>query len=77
MSFVPVLQYIVGLGAFGFCYWLTNGIVTSFIESGASQTGTTMDLLHAFWTGIIIVYLIFGGWWVIRKYNEAEYRGGL
>ena len=76
MSFIPVLQYIAGVGVFGFCYWITNGIMEHMINSGVSQTGTTMDLLHAFWTSIIIIYIIFGGWWVIRKYNEQEYRGG-
>ena len=39
------------------------------------EEGLRLDLLLYIWTGAIIIYLIFGGYWVIRKYNEREYRG--
>jgi len=57
-------------------YWLFDGIMDDFIALGISETGNVYNLLFYFWTGILIVYLIFGGWWVIRKYNEQQYMGG-
>lgn len=72
-SFIPVLMYILGLGMFGFMYWLMNGILTSFIDVGIHKTGNAYNLLSYIWVGIIIIYLVFGGIWLVRKYNEREY----
>jgi hypothetical protein len=74
-SFIPVAQYLVGLGVFGFVWWLTNGVLSSFTSVGIHETGNTWDFLNYVWIGIIVIYLIFGGWWLIRKYDEKEYRG--
>lgn len=76
MSFIPVLEYGLGLGIFGFTYWLMNGIMDEFIAAGVHETGTIYSLLTYFWAGVLLIYLIFGGIWVVRKYNEAEYRQG-
>lgn len=76
MSFIPVLQYCFGLGVFGFVYWLLEGIRELIVDLGISETGSAFDLIMLLWAGVLIVYLIFGGIWVIRKYNEAEYREG-
>ena len=75
MSAIPVLQYVVGLGIFGFTYWLLDGILETVILAGVHKTGSIFDYLLYFWTGCIVLYIIFGGWWVVRKYNEAEYQG--
>lgn len=75
MSFVPVFVYMVGIATFGFFYWLLDGLLTTMIDTGVGKTGLILDLLLYTWTGAIIIYLIFGGYWVIRKYNEKEYRG--
>ena len=77
MSFIPVVQYIAGLGVIGFTWWLTNGILDEFISVGVHITGNTFNLLNYIWIGIILIYLIFGGWWLIRKYDEPEYKGGV
>ena len=74
MSFIPVLQYMVGLGFFGFMWWLTNGILESFIAVGIHETGDLWNLMQYVWIGIIFIYLIFGGIWLARKYNEAQYK---
>ena len=74
-SFIPVAQYIIGLGVFGFTWWLTNGILDEFIAAGVHETGNIWNLLTYLWIGIILIYLIFGGWWLVRKYDEKEYRG--
>jgi len=78
MSFIPIVKYGLGLGVLGLIYYIMNGIMVAFIDVGEHRTGAAFDLLHAFWTAIIIVYLVFGGWWTIRTYNEEEYmRRGL
>ena len=74
MSFVPVFQYMLGIGVFGVGYWLLNGILELFIGANVHETGNVYTLMMYLWTGSIIIYLIFGGYWMIRKYNESEYR---
>lgn len=76
MSFIPVLEYIIGLGVFGFIYWLLNGIIGYMTDANVHVTGTIWEFLNYIWIGIIIIYIIFGGIWLIRKYNELEYTGG-
>jgi hypothetical protein len=76
VSFLPVLKYGFGLGVFGFIYWLLDGILTLFIQESVHTTGTTFNILHALWTGGLLVYLVFGGWWLIRTYNEKQYQRG-
>lgn len=64
------------MGVFGFIYWILDGILDDFIAAGVHETGTLYDLFLYGWAGALLIYLIFGGWWVIRKYNEIEYRRG-
>lgn len=68
-----MVQYGIGLGVFGFIYWLLDGIMDDFVAAGIHETGSTYTLLMFIWTAAIVIYVIFGGWWVIRKYNEEEY----
>jgi len=77
MSFLPVGKYVVGLAFFGFIYWLLDGIMEAFIGESIHTAGTTFNLMHAMWTGSLLVYLVFGGWWVIRTYNEKNQFGGM
>ena len=76
MSFLPVMMYLTGLAVFGFIYWLLDGIEKIFVGLGIATTGNTYDLLLYFWLGIIIVYVLFGGIWLIRSYNERDNIGG-
>jgi len=68
MSFIPVLQYCVGIAVFGFVYYLLDGILEEFLNVGVHKTNLTFEFLFYMWAGSLIVYLIFGGWWVIREY---------
>ena len=77
MSAIPVLQYSIGIGVFGFVYWLLDGILDTMKATGVSETGSVYDIMIFLWLAILVIYLIFGGIWVVRKYNEAEYRGGI
>jgi len=74
VSFIPVMGYIGGIFTFGFLYWLLDGIRKDI--QVVATTGDTYDLLLMMWGALLIVYLIFGGVWVIRKYNEDQYRQG-
>ena len=74
-SFIPVMMYLTGLAVFGFIYWLLDGIEKIFVGTGLAVTGDTYDILMYLWLGIIVVYVLFGGIWVIRSYNEREQGG--
>ena len=79
MSFIPVLQYIGGAAVLGFIGWVLDGILEDFIAIGIHETGDAWNILMYLWTAVFIIYMVFGGWWMVRKYNELEYRdsGGL
>ena len=70
------MQYLAGIVTFGFIYWLMNGILGEIKNTGVAVASDAYNLLLYFWSGIIIIYLIFGGWWLIRKYDEREYYSG-
>ena len=78
MSFIPAMMYIIGLVAFGIFYWLLDGILDILIATNIADTTTygVYPLLLYFWSGLVICYLIFGGIWVVRTYNEKERMGG-
>ena len=78
MSFVPVIEYIAGLVVFGFIYWLLDGILNIFKGLGVedSTTYSVYPLLTYIWFGLVVVYLVFGGIWLVRRYNEADMQGG-
>lgn len=75
-SFIPVMQFFIGLGVFGFIYWLLNGILDIFIDEAIHETGTIWSFMTYIWAGILIIYLLFGGIWMIKKYNEEQYANG-
>jgi len=74
LSFLPVAEYLGGLAFFGFCYWLLDGIQEEF--HSVSQTGDVYDLALFVWIGIVFLYIIFGGIWLVRKYSHERERGG-
>lgn len=76
MSFVPVLQYGIGLAFFGFIYWLMNGILETIQDIGIHKDSGVYDFLIYLWMFILLIYVLGGGWWLIRKYDEREYMQG-
>ena len=68
MGFIYVMEYLLGLVFFGIGYWLLDGIKIE-LESVSSNTDV-FTLANYLWTGAIIIYLIFGGIWVSRRYTE-------
>ena len=71
MSALPVIAYLGGIFIFGLVYWLLDGIRQTLMT--VSQTGDTYLFLCMVWGGAVVVYLLFGGIWMIRKYNERQY----
>lgn len=78
MSFTNVILYLIGLVVFGFVYWLLNGITDILKVSGIHNATdfTSYDILMLVWGGIVVVYLIFGGIWVIRSFSRKTITGG-
>ena len=65
-------DYLFGLGLFGFIYWILNGI-KSVMQTTASLDSTTLpvyDLANLLWTGALVIYLIFGAFWLPKKIQE-------
>jgi hypothetical protein len=79
-SFSNVLLYFIGLVVFGFIYWLLDGITDILIATNVQNTTyfTPWNLLLYVWAGIVIVYLVFGGIWLVRSFQkdsmEAPFR---
>jgi len=71
MSALPAIAYVGGIFVFGFVYWLLDGIRQSLMT--VSQTGDTYLFLNFIWGGTLIIYLLFGGIWLMRTYNEKRY----
>lgn len=76
MSFIPALEYVIGIPVVGFVAYLMNGIIMDIADTGVHQTGMIYSFLTYLWVGSLVIYLVFGGIWVVRKYNEQEYPGG-
>jgi len=75
MGFIHVLEYIMGLAVFGFTFWLLDGIKVE-IQIGTGVTGDVFDFMTYVWFGSIIIYLLFGGIWLVRSYAEIKEHGG-
>jgi len=68
-------MYFIGLAVFGFIYWLLDGILDIFIATNVADTTTfnCYDILLYVWAGIVVVYLLFGGIWLIRSFQKQSY----
>jgi hypothetical protein len=77
MSFTNVILYLIGLVVFGFLYWILDGIMDIMKATGIQNTTdfTPYELLIYVWAGIVIVYLIFGGVWMIRSFQKQTLGG--
>jgi len=72
-----MLSYLGGGAVLGFIGWLLNGILDDFIDVGVHETGDIWNLIMYLWVAIFIIYWVFGGIYVVRRYNEHEYQGGM
>ena len=71
-SFTNVILYFIGLAVFGFLYWLLDGILSIMRATNIQNTTdfTPWDLLIYIWAGIVVVYLVFGGIWMVRSFQK-------
>ena len=78
MSFIPVVLYLTGLFVFGFVSWLLDSLLAGFRAMNLHNTTTfgAWDILMYCWYAVFIIYLLFGGIWLIRTYNERQYQEG-
>lgn len=67
-----MFDYLFGLGLFGLVYWLLNGILVELRV--LSATGDVYTLANFLWAGALVVYLIFGIFWMVRKLKEWDIR---
>lgn len=66
-----VFDYLFGFAVFGFLYWLLNGVLVSFRSLSAS--GSLLSWANYLWFGAVVIYLVFGVFWLPRKLKEWEY----
>jgi uncharacterized membrane protein YedE/YeeE len=73
-----VFLYIIGIVVFGLIYWLLNGILDIIKATNVADTTTfsSYDLMLYVWAGIVIVYVLFGGLWLIRSFQKRDYEPG-
>jgi hypothetical protein len=76
-SFTNILLYFIGLAMFGFLYWLIDGITSILVATNIQNTTyfTPWNLLMYVWAGIVIVYLVFGGVWLVRSFQRNSMEG--
>ena len=72
-------MYFIGLVVFGFIYWLLDGMMDIFVATNVADTTTftVYPLLMYVWAGIVVVYLVVGGIWLIRSFQKQTYEGGM
>lgn len=75
MSFIPVASFLAGGMILGFVGWLLNGILDEFVAVNIHETGDIYSFITIIWTVVFVIYWVFGGLWMIRRYNEKEYGG--
>jgi len=76
MSAGPVIGYVFGIGIFAAAGWFLNGIKDAILGVGLHQNNDVLVFFQYVWTATFILFLIFGGIYVIRQYNEKSYTGG-
>lgn len=74
-SVMIALDYFFGLGVFGFIYWLLNGILPSFMSISENTPIYTFAIW--LWHGSLVLYLVFGIFWLPRKIKEYNEYGGM
>jgi len=71
------LDYIFGLGIVGFI-WAVMNLVIEGVDNGISNTGDVYTLALGIWNVILVLYLLFGAFWLFRVVKEWQYeQGGL
>jgi len=75
MSALPVISYLGGIIVFGMAYYFLSPVFDAV--KTVSESGASYMLINALWVGLLLIYLIFGGYYMISRYNEESYGGGM
>lgn len=71
------MDYIAGLGIVGFI-WAVMHEVVSGVDAGITNSGDVYTLAMGIWDVILILYLLFGAFWLFRVVKEWQFeRGGV
>lgn len=68
------MDYIIGLGLFGLIWGILNLIYVPL--TALKSPGDLLTIANVMWTGSLVVYLVFGAFWLPRKIKEWEYYNG-
>jgi len=72
-SAIHVLDYLLGLGAFGIVRWVLNGIIEDLQAIGTQNLVTSYA--NHMWTFALLLYIVVGIFWLPRKIKELK--GGI
>lgn len=61
-------DYVIGLGVFGFVYWLLNGLLPHFNLFNTS--GLLYNIAMFFWGASFVIYLVLGPFYFWNKLKE-------
>jgi len=70
-SAVLIFEYLAGFWFFGLIYWILNGILPEL--QGISLKTNIYTLGNYLWTGALLIYLVFGIWYLIIKIKTWQY----
>ena len=76
--YLLIIMYLIGFPVFGMIYWLLDNILTIIIPMNFQDTTnfmSTFELVRYIWAGIVIVYLLFGGIWMMRVFTQDTMPG--
>jgi len=69
-----VFDYMVGLGLFGIAFYLLNGIIVEI--RAVAPSGDLLLFANFVWRGSLVIYLVFGAFWLPNKIKEWEHFNG-
>ena len=71
MGFVLTMAYLVGVGTFGFLYYIIDNILVNDLLS-YSTAGNTQMILLMFWHVLPIVVIVGGAVWLAMNAQKRE-----
>ena len=67
-------DYIIGLALFGLVWGILNLIFAPLTVLKSADD--LLTLANVMWDGSLVIYLIFGAFWLPRKIKEWDYYNG-
>lgn len=67
---IYAFEYLFAIPIFGFLFWILNGILIQIAP--VSSKGPLFQLASHLWVGAIIVFILFGIFWLPRKIKERN-----